>query len=185
MRVFRQIRAFRQMRALDDEELNEDIIEIDERDGLEYVKIDVDNEVSEVILASIKDLNVEKKIQTAKEVELENWKNFNLYKEVKNEGQKAISARWVLTEKDVPGSEEKRVKARLVARGFEEKEDIKSDSPTVSKEVMRAFITICFAKGWKEHSIVAKSAFLQSEGIGREVYLIPSKEAKSDKTVLW
>ena len=50
---------------------------------------------------------------------------------------------------------------------------------------MRAFITICSAKGWKEHSIDAKSAFLQSEGIGREVYLTPPKEAKSDRTVLW
>ena len=136
-------------------------------------------------MASIKDLNVEKKIQTAKEVELDNWKNFNVYKEVKNEGQKAISARWVVTEKDVPGSEEKRVKARLVARGFEEKEDIKSDSPTVSKEVMRAFITICSAMEWKEQSIDAKSAFLQSDGIGRDIYLIPPTEAKSYKTVLW
>ena len=164
---------------LDDEEINEE----SEKD--ESVNIDVDNTVSEVLMASIKDLNVEKRIQTAKEVELENWKNFNVYKEVKNEGQKAISVRWVLTEKDVSGSEEKRMKARLVARGFEEKEDIKSDSPTVSKEVMRAFITICSSMRWREHSIDAKSAFLQSEGIGRDVYLIPPTEAKCDKTVLW
>ena len=58
----------------------------------------VDNEVSEVLMASIKDSKVEKKIQTAKEVELDNWKNFNVYKEVKNERRKAISVRWVVTE---------------------------------------------------------------------------------------
>merc|ERR1739842_282369 len=132
---------------LDDEEVETDE-RVDFKNNVERNNVDNEvSEVSEVLMSSTKDPKVEKKIQTAKEVELDNWKNFNVYKEVKNEGQKAISAHWVLTEKDVPGSEEKRVKARLVARGLEEKGDIKSDSPTVSKEVMRAFITICSANG--------------------------------------
>ena len=102
---------------------------------------------------------------------------------MKNEGQKAVSVRWVITEKD--GLNAKRMKARLVARGFEEKEEIKSDSPTVSKEVLRTFITICSSMGWSANSIDIKAAFLQSEGIGREVYLIPPTEAKCDENILW
>ena len=144
---------------------------------------DEDITVNEALMASGKDDNLEKKVKIAKEMELESWKNFNVYKEVKNEGQKAISVRWVITEKDI--LEEKRMKARLVARGFEEKEEIKSDSPTVSKEVLRTFITICSSMKWSTNSIDIKAAFLQSEGIGRDVYLIPPVEAKCEKNVLW
>ena len=116
-------------------------------------------------------------------MELENWETFKVYKKVKNVGQKAISVRWVVTEKD--DLEEKRIKARLVAKGFQEKEEIKSDSPTVSKEVLRTFITICSSMKWSANSIDIKAAFLQSESIGRDVFLIPPAEAKCDKDVLW
>ena len=161
----------------DGEEMNE------ESEKEESVNIDEYKTANEALMASMKDMNVEENIKTAKETELKNWKNFNVYKEVKNEGQKAISVRWVITEKD--GLEEKMIKARLVARGFEEKQEIKSDSPTVCKEVLRAFITICSSMGWSENSIDVKAAFLQSEGIGRDIYLIPPEEANCDKTMLW
>ena len=144
---------------------------------------DEDITVNEALMASTKDNDLEKKVEIAKEMELESWKNFNVYKEVKNEGQKAISVRWVITEKD--DLDDKRMKARLVARGFEEKEEIKSDSPTVSKEVLRTFITICSSMKWSANSIDIKAAFLQSEGIGRDVYLVPPTEAKCDENVLW
>ena len=144
---------------------------------------DEDTTVNEALMASAKDNELEKKVEMAKEMELESWKNFNVYKEVRNEGQKAISVRWVITEKD--GLDDKRIKARLVARGFEEKEEIKSDSPTVSKEVLRTFITICSSMEWSANSIDIKAAFLQSEGIGRDVYLVPPTEAKCDENILW
>ena len=39
--------------------------------------------------------------------------------------------------------------------------------------------------GWKEKSLDVTAAFLQSEGIEREVYLIPPKEASGGKNILW
>ena len=36
----------------------------------------------------------------AKEKELDNWNKFEVFKEVKDEGQKTISTRWVITEKE-------------------------------------------------------------------------------------
>ena len=114
----------------------------------------------------------------AKEKELQKWKDFEVYEEVVNKGQSTISVRWVVTQKDV-------LKARLVARGFEEKDDIRSDSPTVSKEVLRIFFTVCSAKNWQPRSMDVTAAFLQSRGLGREVYLKPPKEAKCEKNILW
>ena len=50
--------------------------------------------------------------------ELKSWEDNNVYNLVKNENQKCISLRWVLTSKESP--EGYIPKARLVARGFEE-----------------------------------------------------------------
>ena len=117
-------------------------------------------------------------VNEAKEKELKKWKEFNVYEEVKNVGQKHISVRWVLTEKD-------EIKARLVARGFEEEEEIQSDSPTVTKEVLRMFLTICSSNNWKEKSMDVTAAFLQSDNMERNVYLKPPKQAKCGENVLW
>lgn len=54
----------------------------------------------------------------AKHAELSNWKQNNVFEEVKDEGQKCISTRWVCTLKETPDGVVP--KARLVARGFEE-----------------------------------------------------------------
>ena len=55
--------------------------------------------------------------------------------------QSTISTRWVLTDKFLPGGSSK-VKARLVARGFEERLiEKRIDSPTSSREALR----FCFA----------------------------------------
>ena len=159
--------------AVDVENGNNDMEDVSQQ-------LDIES-LNEALMAS--DNIIGKEVEKAKVRELESWKNFNVYREVKNEGQKAISVRWVITEKDSP--EGKKVKARLVARGFEEKEDIKSDSPTVSKEVLRTFVALCSSLNWRVNSIDIKAAFLQSEGIEREVYLIPPAEANCDRTILW
>ena len=140
---------------------------------------EVDFTMSEVLMASKMDIQKENKEKDAQKKELKKWEDFEVYKKVKDEGQKSISVRWVFTEKD------EIIKARLVARGFEEKEYIKSDSPTVTKEVLRIFFTICSSKGWKEKSMDVTAAFLQSSGMEREVFLKPPKEANCEKHVLW
>ena len=62
----------------------------------------------------------------AKEKEIQNWRQNDVYKEV--EGQVTVSVRWIITEKLKEG--ETVTKARLVARGFEE------DSLTMKKDNM-------------------------------------------------
>ena len=73
----------------------------------------------------------------AKKVELKKLLDFDSYEIVNDEGQYRISCRWILWYK---GEE---VRARLVARGFEEKEEVPSDSPTVDKCSMRLLLIIC------------------------------------------
>ena len=119
----------------------------------------------------------------AKTTELDNWRNFGVYEEVKNTGQKTISVRWVITEKEKEGQQS--LKARLVARGFEETCDIQSDSPTASKELMRIFLSILCSKGWDINSLDVKAAFLQSKTFDRDVFLKPPKEANCAPDVLW
>lgn len=139
-------------------------------------------EPNEIVMAC-ENLEI-REIEKAKQEEMNSWKNFGVYVEVPNIGQKALTVRWVITEKEKCNGE-KKIKARLVARGFEEKEDIQSDSPTVSKEVLRSFVAILSSKKWTVNSIDIKAAFLQSERFEREVYLIPPIEAGYDGSIIW
>lgn len=110
----------------------------------------------------------------AKEEELKKLKEFNTYEEVNNTGQDFITSSWVLTHK------EKEIRARLVARGFEEIDEIKSDSPTLSKSGLRIILATAATKGWIVETTDIKSAFLQGNELDREVYLKPPKEAKCE-----
>ena len=77
----------------------------------------------------------------AKLEELGKWKANKVYEPVPFTGQKYISTRWVLRDKIVSG--QRNVKARLVARGFEEnKKEPMKDSPTCAKESLRLIFAI-------------------------------------------
>ncbi|KAK4319794.1 hypothetical protein Pmani_009312 [Petrolisthes manimaculis] len=77
----------------------------------------------------------------AKEKEISNWRDNEVYEEVEDVGQGALSVRWVVTEKVVDGQTV--VKARLVARGFEEETgNLRKDSPTCSKEAVRLALSV-------------------------------------------
>ena len=118
----------------------------------------------------------------AKLEELKKWQEFKTYIEVPDTGQERISCRWVCTEKVKAGN--LITKARLVARGFEEdKSQLRTDSPTCSKDSLRMLLTILSAYKWQLKSIDIKSAFLQGSNIARDIFLKPPKEAKTDK--LW
>lgn len=54
-------------------------------------------------------------------------------------------------------------KAQLVARGFEGKHDVQTDSLTLSKEMLRSFVAILSSKKWEVNSIDIKATLLQSE----------------------
>ena len=134
---------------------------------------------SEVLLT-----NTDKKAQLiAKNMEIQNWKNNNVYTEVNDDDDKyAISTKWIMTTKEIDGKFT--VKARLVARGFEDiNNQGKNDSPTCSKDSLRISLTIMASNQWKCMSLDVKTAFLQSHQLERDIYLIPPKEASTSK--LW
>ena len=74
-------------------------------------------------------------------VDIEKLVQFDTYEEVNDNGQRVLSTRWVITNKNG------QTKARLVVRGFEEKDlEIPRDSPTVGKRAMRLLISIAVLK---------------------------------------
>ncbi|VDI35391.1 Hypothetical predicted protein [Mytilus galloprovincialis] len=125
----------------------------------------------------------ENQVKHAKQLEMDNWKSFKVYDEIPYSGQKLMSTRWVITEKKMNG--ERKVKARLVVRGFEEENEVKSDSPTVHKESLRLFLAIASTSEFDIHSIDIKAAFLQGKEIDRIIFVKPPKELSSDKPVAW
>ena len=117
----------------------------------------------------------------AKLAEHDNWVRNKVYVRVNDCGQSTISLRWVVTEKiknSVPV-----VKARLVARGFEEELFQRTDSPTCSKDSLMLSLAMMASYGWQSHSIDIKCAFLQGNEIERDIYVRPPKEF--DDGYLW
>ena len=106
-----------------------------------------------------------------------------MYEVVDFQNQKLISLRWVHTSKTQNGI--KKVKSRLVAKGFQEENKIKSDSPTCTKESLRLILNIIPSMNWMIQSIDIKSAFLQSQHIDRDVYVKPPKEAGVHQSKVW
>ena len=121
-------------------------------------------------------------MHNAKQKELSEWRNREVYSEVENIGQELITLRWVCTPKIIDGKPS--VKARLCARGFQEQCDIRSDSPTCSREGIRVALSLITANDWKLNSLDITTAFLQGRPITREVFVLPPKEAKTDKVWL-
>ena len=116
----------------------------------------------------------------AKHAEIEQWKRNDVFEEVEDEGQNTISVRWIVTEK--VKNDSTYVKARLVARGFEEdwKDDPK-DSPTCNKDSLRLALMVMSSFRWKCNSLDVKAAFLQGERIKRDVWLKPPREFYNGK----
>ena len=120
--------------------------------------------------------NKSQEVVDAKEKELENMKRNNVFEEIPFTNQKpVISARWIITEK--VKDDKTVVKARLVARGFEEDStQFKKDSPTCTRESLRiAFMTAPLMK-WELNTLDISAAFLQGNEIEREVYLQPPRD---------
>ena len=107
----------------------------------------------------------------AKNAELEKLKSFDTYEVVEDVGQKHITCTWVMTEK------ENEARARLTARGFQEEEDIPSDSPTLQKANLRTVLAIAASKSWEITATDIKSAFLQGSDLTRDVFVKPPREA--------
>ena len=153
----------------------------DQEYGIDWKKSIAEWEILEhnVFLSGIENEYYEK----AKQKELDNFKLMKVYSEVKDNGQLAISVRWVFSKKIKEDKEE--LKARLVARGCEEdKGSLERQSPTCHKESLRVALFINACMNWEMNSLDVKCAFLQGKLLEREVYLRPPREANV-KGVLW
>ena len=137
---------------------------------------------TEVHYVQIYNLEEKEEVLRAKLKEIDSWKKNNVYTEVDDEGQKCISVRWVITPKVINGVMS--VKARLVARGFEEIPDFRTDSSTCMRENVRIVLGIIASEKWQLRSIDYKTAFLQGKEIDREVYLKPPSEFKN-RNKIW
>ena len=140
-------------------------------------------EESKIFFARNPEVETLNKIEDAKKIELENFKHFKVYEEINGDQLEPevsiISSRWIIQEKA-----DGRIKARIVARGYEEGEMLFVDAPTVDKTSLRIILALATMKNWMCSSLDVKSAFLQSHQLDRVVYLNPPKDVRK-KNVLW
>ena len=131
----------------------------------------------EVLLGEDRD-----EVWQAKMKELASWKENSVYDEVENLGQEVVSVRWIVTEKEKEGK--KFLKARLVARGFEEVDlSNQNEAPTCSSEALRLCLSVILMNGWTAKTLDIKCAYLQGDEIGRAVFIKPPCEVETKK--LW
>ena len=165
-----------------------DLVEFDvKNDWLDWKKIENTDTISEK-QSEIYVVNKEfeefknRMVMDAKTTELQRWKEQDVFSIIKNEGQHCLSTTWVITEKEKEGKSV--LKARLVVRGYEEMEAIRSDSPTCSKDSVRMLLAVAVSKDWHLHSLDVKAAFLQGKQIERDIYIKPPKEFR-EKDCIW
>ena len=86
-----------------------------------------------------------------------------------------IESKWIVTEKII--DEEQVVKARLLAKGFQErnKDNLHTDSPTCTKENVCIMSALAATNSWKVKSLDMKSAYLQGKEIEWLVYVKPPR----------
>lgn len=118
------------------------------------------------------------KMRKAKMAEIQKFKDYKVYMEVKNGGQKAISCRWVLTRKG------ENIKARLVARGFEEILTDQVDAPTVNVTSLFISFSLIASKKWTVEALDVTSAFLQSNNLKRDVFIKPPADFRT-QGIIW
>ena len=61
-------------------------------------------------------------VKEAKNTEISNLQDYDVFEEVEDIGQDAIGSRWVITSKEKHDGQKKQTKARLDARGFQKNE---------------------------------------------------------------
>ena len=127
---------------------------------------DDETQVHETLILTNKVQQLEAKLK-----ELTQWNKEAVYDEINDNGQECISLRWVIMEKVNNGS--KFVKARLCARGFEQEQNFRTDSPSCSREGLPVACCFISSSQWVLTSLDLKTAFLQGKAIERTIYVRP------------
>uniref|UniRef100_A0A834RK08 Retrovirus-related Pol polyprotein from transposon TNT 1-94 n=1 Tax=Sarcoptes scabiei TaxID=52283 RepID=A0A834RK08_SARSC len=99
----------------------------------------------------------------------------DVFEVVESDQRKLLTTKWVFNLKLTDDNAIKAFKARIVARGFKQKEGIDFDeiySPVVDRSVIRLFLTLASKRRWKVNHIDFGNAFLNGK-IDREVYVKP------------
>ena len=154
-----------------------DFLNVFDTESKEGKCIDWKNDVQEWKESSVQDVMLSTfhnspDLLNAKFEELRKWQEYDVYEVVDKGNQDVITVRWVCTMK------EGKMKARLVARGFEDAVvQTRTDSPTCSKMNLRLVMAITASKGWSINSLDIQSAFLQGKDVERDIFLQPPKEA--------
>ena len=89
------------------------------------------------------------------------------------EGRKAVGSKWVFKAKTNADGTLERCKARLVAQGYSQKEDLDYDetfSPVVRSESVRSVIALASKNGLKLDQMDNTTAFLNGD-LQEEVYM--------------
>jgi len=143
-----------------------------------------EKETEHVLVATLTDyLQDDERVINAKNTEMQNLQDNDVYEWIADNGQAAVSSRWVLTEKDLVDGKSI-VKARLVARGFEESLTERTDSPTCSKQSLRMLFSTASTLNWDVKSIDIKAAFLQGDELDRDVFIVPPED-QSESGKIW
>ena len=141
----------------------------------------------ENVVMMTQDEELTQEVVDAKEKEIKDLIENDVFESVQNENQPTISSRWIITEKFKDGK--KIVKARLVARGFEEdSSNFTKDSRTCGRECLCLLFATAATMSWDITAIDITaiditSAFLQGGPIEHEVYLKPPADVCSNETV--
>ena len=152
---------------------------------MDFDRVDNIDHVEELQECFVSEIPTNVDFKPAKKKELDSWLDLGVYEPVSDCGQKTIDTRWVLTLKKLADGSEV-PKARLVARGFLEKNIAKHDkeSPVVTREVIRIFLSIAEFFNWEIVILDVKTAFLQSDKLNRDVFIRPPLESEQ-QNVLW
>jgi hypothetical protein len=112
------------------------------------------------------------------EDEIASLKQFDCYEEVSSDMVSAdaniIFTRWVISKK-MNDDGTWRSKARLVARGYKDKEKdrLSSDSPVASSAAQRLVLALLAEKQWIPNSWDFTTALLQAKSLTRNVSVVP------------
>ena len=102
-------------------------------------------------------------------------------------GRKPITTRWVFKIKYNPDGSIEKYKARLVARGFLQREGIdfkETFAATVHPTSVRILLALAALFDWYIHQLDAVAAFLNAD-VEEEIYVVPPEPIKLPKGKVW